>query len=532
MRPSTSRLPSSSRIVSIAALLLLVVAGCTPAPVDEPSAELDVDVIRPITLTDNARMPESDSGLMDVEIEQDRLVFLYSTPPERPLVVGDVVSGIKHGGYLRRVTEIVSSTATRVEVRTAPAELVEFIVDGHFRAQFHSRRDSSYQLEEGVGVATGALQDGVPLLIPGVDYGTLCGTEAGIDVTPIFEADLDTDIDIDIGGLRGLLRGQLESARFIVDGELELGATIVTSGTRTLECRWDISSVLAGRVPSWKWTTAFTVGPIPIVINHAIEPGLGVSLRGDLYSGTTTSTYSGRVALRAGIQYTRDGGWDGIWEPEVEGTAGVTSRDPGQFALNASIMAAVGYTAKIYDTVGAGFSIGPTLHGDFTVGSDRCTWNAEARLGIDLNVSVPVTVPVFDITLAAYATRRTLAETTIAMGNGTLPWCGGDAGASDPCRDVGSTCDTCNGHAGCGFCGATSQCMSDSRRAECEASTWRDSRSECIDCARHSDCASCVGDAFCGWCASSSACLNAPSGGGAPVSCTAWNPNDLAACGG
>jgi hypothetical protein len=529
MRFSTLRLPST-RVTPIG-VIALVITACAPAPAETP-ADVEVDVIRPITLTENARMPESDRGLTDVQVESDRLVFLYTSPPERPLAVGDVVSGVKQGGYLRRITEIVSSTATRVEVLTAHAELVEFIADGHFRAQFHSRRDSSYRSEDGVGLATGSLRDGVPLLAPGVPLRGTCGTEFGLDVSPIFEADLDTDMDIDIGGgLLGLLRGRLQSARFIVDGEVEVGATVVSMGARTIECRWDLSSALAGVVPSWKWQTTFMVGPIPIVVTHTIEPGLGLALGGDAYSSTTTSTYSGRLALRAGIEYTEDAGWDAIWEPEADGTAGVTAREPGQLRLSASVMASVGYIAKLYDTVGVGLSIGPTLQGDFTVASDRCTWNAEARMGLDLNVSVPVTIPFFDTTLAAYSTRRTLAETTLVMETGVLPWCDSDGGVpmNDPCNEPSSSCESCNGRAGCGFCPATGECMSDSRRGECDS--WRDSLSECIDCGGHTDCASCVGDAFCGWCASSGTCLTAPSGGGAPASCTAWNDDDVGACG-
>lgn len=517
-------------------VIALFMSACTPAPADTSPSDVGVDVIRPITLTENARMPESDRGLTDVQIERDRLVFLYSSAPERALAVGDVVSGVKHGGYLRRITEIVSSTATRVEVATAPAELVEFIADGHFRARFRSGRDSSYQFDDGVGVATGELRDGVPLLVPGVPLSRSCGRDSNIDVSPIFEADLDTDMDIDIGGgLLGLLRGRLQSARFIVEGEIELGATIESSGARTIECRWDLSSSLPDAIPTWKWRTTFMVGSIPVVVTHTIEPGFGLALGGDAFSSKTTSRYSGRLALRAGIEYDQDTGWDAIWEPEANGTAGVTAREPGQLRLSASVTATVGYVAKLYDTLGVGLSIGPTLHGDFIVASDRCTWNAEARLGLDLNVSAPVTIPFFDYTLAAYSTRRTLAETTIATGSGMLPWCDGDGGVPmndaglDPCNEQGSSCEACNNRAGCGFCSTTNECMSDSRRETCDS--WRDSLSECVDCSGHTDCASCVNDAFCGWCASSNTCLTAPSGGAMPASCSAWNYYDIDACG-
>jgi hypothetical protein len=224
--------------------LVLAFAGCTPS---EPAApeppETEVEILRPIELTQNALLPESDARLMDVEIYPDRLVFIYSSAPAQPPTVDHVVSGILHGGYLRRITGVIANSGTRIEVATVPAELTELIGDGHFRVLFHPRDgEASFRVVDGAGVATGALEGGWSLLTPEI-RNISCGGGAGgeINVRPTFDMDVDAEIDIDIEwSTRWLVvpRGELARAIFVLDGQVEAGATIETSGNRSMAaCR-------------------------------------------------------------------------------------------------------------------------------------------------------------------------------------------------------------------------------------------------------------------------------------------------------
>ncbi|MBX3247673.1 MAG: hypothetical protein KF901_10890 [Myxococcales bacterium] len=81
--------------------------------------------------------------------------------------------------------------------------------------------------------------------------------------------------------------------------------------------------------------------------------------------------------------------------------------------------------------------------------------------------------------------------------------CGVDA--EDPCS-AHTDCGSCNRAVGCGFCGATGECVSDSQRATC-GGDWRGSPSSCVDCAALTECGACVANGFCGWCPGMG-CLN------------------------
>ncbi len=76
---------------------------------------------------------------------------------------------------------------------------------------------------------------------------------------------------------------------------------------------------------------------------------------------------------------------------------------------------------------------------------------------------------------------------------------------ADPC-EVHTECGACNDAIGCGFCAASGECMSDSRRATCEGD-WQGSPSACVDCSALTACGACVANGFCGWCPGMG-CLN------------------------
>src|SRR5689334_10125989 len=113
--------------------------GCSgdpaaPDPTPTDAGFSSVEVIRPIELTEQARQPENDPGLEDVEVFPDRLIFHLQASSTLSLEPGNVVSGVKGNGYLRKIRGVVQRTETLLEVTTDPAELVDLIADGAFKA--------------------------------------------------------------------------------------------------------------------------------------------------------------------------------------------------------------------------------------------------------------------------------------------------------------------------------------------------------------------------------------------------------------
>ncbi|MEQ8457014.1 MAG: hypothetical protein RLO52_26245 [Sandaracinaceae bacterium] len=534
-------------------LTLAAIAGltsCTPGssgPPAEDDPEVEVEILREIQLTQNARLPESrDGSLVDVEVFEDRLVFIYEGTPKLALESGHVVSGVLHGGYLRRLVERRELSPERIEWTTEHAELGELIGDGHFIVHMRpGDGDDSFVLRTGdgdVGASTEPLDSGWSLLTPEVRNISCGGGRTGtVTFDPRFDMDADADIEIDLRWSFGrfyIPRGELHYARFELMGSIAPGITIETSESTAVSCAWSLTSFLRERgvgVPKREWVTTFPVGPVPVAVTHTIEPSFDITVGGSVETGASTMSADVTLGFRAGAVYDREGGWRGIWDPQRSGSVSLTASEPGTLTVTAGAGGAVGYLAKLYDTAGPGVSLGPSMTGNFRVLPDRCTWEADASAGLGVTVRAKLDIPAFDYTLAEYSHSENLVSAQIAMSMGTFPWCedggtpdggmpmGDGGGPSDPCEAAGATCQTCNETAGCGFCATTGTCMSDARATECGSDLdWQDGPSECEPCTGYGSCGACVGDAFCGWCASAGRCMTAESGGAPPEPCDDW----------
>lgn len=576
-------------IVFAAAAAATTAAGCSPhngggsRTIRPPTTE--VEVLREIQLTEQARLPEQDANLVDVEVGEDYLVFIYNRDVTTvPIEVGNVVSGILHGGYLRRVVAVSQESPTRIRAMTEHAELGELIGDGHFRVVFHPGDGTGeYALpDEDLGVAIEELSSGWSVFGNSADGRFSCGSGAGgsVTITPRFDIDLGMEVDVDIRWSTrwGIppVRGELEYAIFAVSGAVEAGLSVNTTRNVSSTCSYNIIEEIrrrTGRRLKREWTTTFTVGPVPVVLTHTIEPEAQVSIGVQIETGNTTAAASGRVRARVGTEYTRRTGWRTIWEPSRSAGASLTTAQPGTLSIMGQFQAGVGYSCRVYDAAGPGFSFGPQVTATFTSPPPYCDWTVDVKGALNVTGRVDLQIPVIDYKLAEYSISQSLGESTWYMRTGMFPWCrdagmrdggsptmrdgggtprdggssgsgdggggaprdgggsgSGDGGSSDPCASAGSTCQTCNMRAGCGFCMATGRCVSDSRRSECPAAAWQDSPSECEVCDGYTDCRSCTGDAFCGWCYSTGTCMTANSGGGPPVPCPDWNYGDIFAC--
>lgn len=553
-------------------LVLATATSCTPGratPGELP--ETRVEILRELQLTENAFLPEEDGRLIDVEIYADRLAFIYDGPPKDELRENQIVSGIRNGGYLRRITAVRTPREDldghiRVEVTTVPAELGELILDGHFIVHMRPREGAFVEVGDDIGGAMAPLEGGFSLLPVDLGGNVECAGAGSREVTfsPRFDLDADADIEIDLRvGLGPWLipRGELHYARFELMGSVAPGITIETSDSVGISCSWDLLATLEDRgvpIPKREWVTTFAVGFVPVIVTHTIEPSFSINASGMVGTGGTTMTADATIGFRTGAEYTPATGWRTIWEPRREGNVSMTPSEPGTVSVSAGVSGGVGYLAKLYDVAGPGIGLSPGATGTFT--ADGCEWEADLTAGLDLNLNARLDIPAFDYTLAEFTATQSLLSATIAEANGTFPIAacmdagtpdggtvGGDGGTPPPPGDAGPPgdggssgacgaamgCQACNEIEGCGYCESTGECMNDSQQGSCPGGTtaWMDGLAECRDCSSYGSCGDCLGDAFCGWCGGGGGCMTAEVGGAAPDSCSGgWVYTSVSLC--
>ena len=499
----------SSRWVRGGLGLLLVVslAACSSddssgGPDVRRGTEPSLEVIRPPVLRDQARHPELDSELIDVEVFEDRLLFTYSSAPEQPPAEGEVVAGVRDGGYLRRILSVNALSAERFELGTESAFLTDYFEDLHFKATFEPPTDAWVE-GDGVGARSDALGGSVNLIktevAPGCDLES-GAVEVGADFAPSFEMEVDIS-----------WRAGLKEFRFLVGGDLEI-FTALRSGEATLGCNWEHTFESLQK----EFTSTFAIGFVPVVVTHTLVPEGKYSLSGSVQVPQVEFEARGGVGFNGGAIYE-----DGAWSPVADGTrtGNVTFsiEEGGNVTITSRLTAGVNYQAKLYDLAGPQMNLGPYVEGQAM--SDLCMWNANADVGLQLNIGARADIPIIDYSLAEYNSGPIdVLSGTFWSDEGTWPWCadgampevdGGtvsmDGGAGDPCEAF-SDCDSCtaNTDVACGWCDGA--CMAESRAGECSGE-FQDSRSSCVDCASFGDCGSCVPNGFCGWCPGMG-CLN------------------------
>lgn len=537
------------RIRIVVPLIALALAACSSSP-PEPGPEQTVEVLREVELTARGRTPENDPALTDVEVYADRLVFRYSGAPTvdlGPIDLGDlgtfnpVVAGVQGGGYLREILSIREVSPGVFEAMTGPAYLTDYIARGHFRVH-HDPRPTSWGAGE--NVASAALEGSVTLLP--VELNDACEFSSGgsLDVTPILDLDVDFDIDIDIDvdatWRPPFIEGRLESADFVMNGQLQLGATVEASTNGTVSCELDLIEFARERgirVPKAEWTTTFAVGVVPVVLTHTIGPTASVSISGSVETGNATASGSVTYTLSAGTRYRRtEGGWREVWDPRRSSTGSFEVGMPGTVTIEAGISAGVEYECKLYDVLGPKIGLEGSLTGTFE--SDLCEWSGEVSAGLSIVGGGSIDIPVIDQTLVEFEVSQEIASATLWERMGTWPWCRdggepdagmGDAPEEDPCSSA-SDCASCNAMAGCGFCAASNTCMNDIRMPECSGG-WREAEFECVDCrTMFTDCGTCMLQGECGWCASNNTCMTADTSGLPPEPCPDWHYTDVDFC--
>lgn len=492
------------RRVVVAFLLLTLGCPSDDAPTTPPNREAteEVEIVRPPVLTADAFIPQLDSRLEDVEVYPDRLVFVYSAPPTDAPSVGNVVSGREGGGYLRRILETRFETPTRLEARTEHAQLSDYFEDLAIRVKYRPAPDF---VTDAAGRRVDAL--GAGLTFPSIDVGDACGVSGGSGLDVNVDLDPTFDIDIDV---------RERKFKLVTGGAIGADLT-ATVGGASFGCEWTLP---ADRAPSREWVQVIPVVPpfVWLVITHEIRLSAKLEAEASATAGTVEATAGGSFGFTVGAEY--DEGWSQISDVTREGYGRIDATEPGTASVRVKFSPGVAYVGKLYDLAGPEMNLAAFVEGTATA-SLSCDWSVDVNGGISATLAPKVEVPVWDYVLFEANFSFDLFEGDIYDTAGRFPWCedaamplpdagvdsgaggdggpgGSDGGSADPCNTAGSDCESCNRMEGCGWCGSSGQCVSDSQRGSC-GGQWRDDINACQPCTG-TDCASCAASGFCVWC--------------------------------
>jgi D-alanyl-D-alanine carboxypeptidase len=205
---SSALRPRASRFSTVITLFVGLSLGFGCVADEAPPASsmagegVEVQILRPLVLTDAGRIPETESGFVSAEVMADR-VALTVEPSFAAPVAGEVIYGSGEPGYLRRVVSTDNPSEGLFIVHTAPAELTDLLADGHFRVTYSPILPGEADPEvAGVAGATGALTDGGE-----IEVG--CG-EGNAGLRMLRFGRPEVSLEVEIGPLVGVLAKRVQ----------------------------------------------------------------------------------------------------------------------------------------------------------------------------------------------------------------------------------------------------------------------------------------------------------------------------------
>ncbi|WP_437686521.1 hypothetical protein [Sorangium sp. So ce176] len=392
-----------------AALLALGAPGLASCVVDSSDAadhaELpapgDVDVVRPLKLSERARVPEKEPGFVAAELRDHELVITHDgTLP--PFAAGDVLGGTAGDGYLARVVRVRALDATRVALETTPADLTEFITEGHFHVHYDAReyaraldehlaRARELGEEDGDQIASQAealkISSGASLKLLELSSASLpasCGVTAHgaavLDVTAELSPVLDFEVHV---GPRGKMNPvpELKQLRFVASGRLDVSAKLHGAGTVTGSCAVDLLE-LAGGVPSLPLPTlTFWVGPVPVVVTTNVVPTATADLALSFTAAEIEAEAQTTAELEAGVDY-RDETWSTIWEPSCSASGTASVGAPGAITASGKVSAGAELRARLYGVLGPNVGVQAYARVTAETAPPYCSYDARVDGGV------------------------------------------------------------------------------------------------------------------------------------------------------
>ncbi|WP_437671312.1 hypothetical protein [Sorangium sp. So ce131] len=380
--------------------------ACVVAPGGAPEdAELPapgtVDVVRPLTLSDRARVPEKEPGFVAAELGAHDLVITHdgSLPP---FAAGDVLAGTQGGGYLVRVVNVRALDALRFALETTPAYLTEFITEGHFRVRYdahayaraldeHAARLRALGEEDGEAIASQAealkVASGASIKLFDLSSAKLpasCGVTAHGTAALDVEAELSPEIDLEVEvGPRGKLNPvpELKRLRFVASGRLDVNAELHGAGTVTGSCTVDLLE-LAGGVPSVPLPTlTFWVGPAPVVVTTQVVPRAKADLSLSFTAAEVAAEARTTAEIEAGVDY-EDEEWSTIWEPSCSASGTASIGAPGAITASGKVSAGAELRARLYGILGPNVGVLAYARVSAETAPPYCSYDARIDGGV------------------------------------------------------------------------------------------------------------------------------------------------------
>ncbi|XYH94762.1 hypothetical protein ACMHYB_44125 [Sorangium sp. So ce1128] len=398
----------AARLMSVALLALGApgLASCAVEPSDAADhAELpapgDVDVVRPIELSERARVPEKEPGFVAAELGAHEIIITHDGSLT-PFAAGDVLGGTAGGGYLVRVVRVRALDDARVALETTPAYLTEFITEGHFHVHYDAReyaraidehlahvRELGEENGEQIASQAEALKvsSGASMKLLDLSSASLpasCGITAhgaaALDVTAELSPALDLEVHV---GPRGKLNPvpELKQLRFVASGKLDVSARLHGAGTVTGSCTVDLLE-LAGGVPSLPLPTlTFWVGPVPVVVTTEVVPRAKADLALSFTAAEVAAEAQTTAELEAGVEYTNET-WSTIWEPSCAASGTASIGAPGAITASGKVSAGAELRARLYGILGPNVGVQAYARVTAETAPPYCSYDARVDGGV------------------------------------------------------------------------------------------------------------------------------------------------------
>lgn len=396
-----------SFVLAVSAAIAL--GGCAePGALDEveegeralPSPG-SIEVIRPLEMAPEGRVPEREEGFVSAELGEGRL-WIEGDGRLRPFQPGEVLAGTAGGGYLVRVVAVRGEEAGRFVLDTAPASLTDLITEGEIKVQYDAARYAESLAEaleaaraegEEDGELIGSRADALKLSTsPSLDLIKLAGAAlpASCGLGAVGQADLDVsarlvpsiELDLAIGKKGGFdVRPEVKRLRLVASGTLEVDATLHATGAVVGSCQVDLLA-LAGGAPALALPPlTFWVGPVPVIVTTDVVPRAGARVDLAFEAADVVAEAHAVAGLSAGVDYEHSK-WSPVWEPWAAASGSATVDAPGAITASCKVTAGAELRARLYGLIGPTVGVEAYARATAETAPPYCTYAGHTGGGV------------------------------------------------------------------------------------------------------------------------------------------------------
>jgi len=298
-------------ILLILVLILLLVESCGK---DRDLIGVNKPEKHKIIISDSTYIvPENDSLELVSKLDSV-LVFEYvGLPPN--IRAGNIIIGTDGGGFLRKVTDVDTTSGDRIIIYTSEASLVDAVECGSFDTTYSlSISDESFSING----RNNSIQNmdlfyaapGVSLTPNGISLSNLFLYSGNVGNSSLEVKVIDGIIafepQINIGG--DIYDGVLKEFHAVATGKLDFNACIGVKVSNTVEFSHEIN------LASFQHICLQFVGPVPIVEVIILSFDAGFELNATDFQELQTG-FNSSFKLEVGAEY-KDGIWSSVFEPD------------------------------------------------------------------------------------------------------------------------------------------------------------------------------------------------------------------------